>query len=149
MVGCEAPSTNPSNDAAATRAVAVADAFVEAITRSDTVSLRLHSLPQMTLTALSDDPSEPPRVTGLDGFLRQVQADSGRFIERLWSPQALVDDRLATVWSPYDFYRDGEFSHCGIDAFHLVRMGSSWKVASVAYTVHPENCAESPLGPPT
>lgn len=146
--GCDSPSTNPGGDAAATRAVAVAHAFVEAISRGDTVSLRLHSVPSVRLVSVSEDASMLPRVTDLAAFLQQVQADSGRFVERIWRPQAHVDDRLAHVWSLYDFYRDGSFSHCGIDSFDLIRMGSDWKVVSIVYTVRRENCPENPLGPP-
>lgn len=146
---CESPSTNPSHSPDAQRAVAVAYAFLEAISRSDTVALRLHGLPSLRLVALADNPETPPRVTLMDDFVAQIQADSGQFEERMWEPQVHVDDRLATVWAPYDFYRAEQFSHCGVDSFDLVRMGSTWKVVSIAYTVHPEGCEASPLGVPT
>lgn len=147
LAACESPSTNPT-DAAARGAVAVAHAFLEALTRGDTTSLKLHSVPSARLVALSEDASIPPRVTSIETLVQQVQADSGRFNERMWAPQAHVDDRLATVWAPYDFYRDGTFSHCGTDTFDLVRMGSNWKVLSVTYTIQTENCPENPLGTP-
>lgn len=146
---CESPTTNPSHSADAQRAVAVAYAFLEAISRSDTVALRLHGLPSTRLLAVADDPETPPRITLMDDFILDVQADSGQFEERMWEPQVHVDDRLATVWAPYDFYYAQQFSHCGVDSFNLVRMGSTWKVASIAYTIHPEGCEESPLGAPT
>ena len=50
--------------------------------------------------------------------------------------------------APYDFHRDGEFSHCGVDAFTLVRTESGWKISGGVYTVETEGCAPSPLGPP-
>lgn len=147
IAACESPSTNPATDVAATRAVAVAHAFLEALSRGDTTSLRLHSVSSARLVALSEDASVAPRVTPLDAFLQEVQADSGRFNERMWAPQSQVDGRLATVWASYDFYRDGTFSHCGTDTFDLVRMGSDWKVLSVAYTIQSEDCPKNPLGP--
>lgn len=128
--------------------MAVAHAFLEALSRGDTTSLRLHSVSSARLVALTEDPTVPPRVTPLEDFLQQIQADSGRFKERMWAPQAQVDNRLATVWATYDFYRDGTFSHCGTDTFDLVRMGFDWKVFSVAYTIQSENCPKNPLGPP-
>jgi len=147
ILGCESPNTNPARDAQATNAVAVAEAFLLAIGRADTAALRLHSVSATRLVALSDEPNAEPQVTSLEAFLAQIQGDSGRYLERMWAPQAHVDGRLATVWTEYDFYRDEAFSHCGIDSFDLVRMGRSWKVLSVVYTIHPEDCANSPLGP--
>lgn len=128
-------------------AVAVAYAFLEAIGRADTLTLRLHSVPDARLVALSEEPTQQPRITPVDEFILQVQADSGRFEERMWAPQAHVQGRLATVWAPYDFHVDGAFSHCGIDTFSLVRMAHDWKVFSIAYTVVREGCPESPMGP--
>jgi hypothetical protein len=52
------------------------------------------------------------------------------------------------LWTPYDLYRNGSFSHCGVDAFTLVRGTRGWLVASVIYTIEPTGCAPSPLGPP-
>ena len=34
-----------------------------------------------------------------------------------------MSDRLATVWVKYAFYAGGEFSHCGVDAFQLFKVG--------------------------
>jgi hypothetical protein len=52
------------------------------------------------------------------------------------------------VWTPYDFHIDGEFSHCGIDAFNMVRTDEGWKIASIVWTVERTGCENSPLGPP-
>ncbi len=66
--------------------------------------------------------------------------------ERMWDPVVTVHEGLATVWTPYDFHNDGELSHCGIDAFLLIKTASEWKIASAAYTVEPDGCAA--LGQP-
>ncbi|MCZ6715517.1 MAG: nuclear transport factor 2 family protein [Gammaproteobacteria bacterium] len=68
-------------------------------------------------------------------------------IERFWDPQILLHDRMAIVWTPYDFYVDGEFSHCGIDNFNFLKTDQGWKITGIVFSMEPDNCAESPLGP--
>jgi hypothetical protein len=68
-------------------------------------------------------------------------------LERMWDARVLIHGRIAVLWTPYDFHRDGKFSHCGVDAFSLVKTDDGWKIAGFIYTVEPEGCRPSPLGP--
>ncbi|HEU4464147.1 MAG TPA: nuclear transport factor 2 family protein [Gemmatimonadota bacterium] len=70
-----------------------------------------------------------------------------RIVERIWDPTVLLHGPLAVVWAPYDIYGDGEFLHCGVDTFTLLRTDGGWKIASVAFTMEPTGCEPSPLGP--
>lgn len=69
-------------------------------------------------------------------------------VERMWDPEVRIHGGIATVWTPYDFYLEGEFHHCGIDAFDLVNDGAGWKITGGVYTVEESGCPESPLGAP-
>jgi hypothetical protein len=71
-----------------------------------------------------------------------------RILERMWDATVLVRGPIAQVWTPYDLYVDGEFSHCGIDSFNLVKTDDGWTVAGVAFTVERSGCPPSPLGTP-
>lgn len=82
-------------------------------------------------------------------FLRNLATGGNDFLERMWDPTVLQHGRMAIVWTPYDFYRSGEFSHCGVDVFNLIRTDDGWKIAGIMYTVEPTGCAPSPLGPPS
>lgn len=79
-------------------------------------------------------------------YLADMQPNGPRLEERMWEPQVMIHDRLALVWTPYDFHRDGRLSHCGIDAFSLIRTDDGWRIAGVTYTVEPVGCAA--LGQP-
>lgn len=81
------------------------------------------------------------------GYLASVARSEG-LLERMWEPTVLIHKDLATVWTPYDFHIGGRFSHCGVDAFLLVREKGTWRLLSAAYTVEPTGCAASPLGAP-
>lgn len=70
-----------------------------------------------------------------------------RVVERMWDPTVLIHKRLAVVWAPYDIYVDGQFLHCGVDAFTLLETEEGWKIATAAFTMEPTGCEPSPLGP--
>lgn len=81
-------------------------------------------------------------------YLASVSAQKSDLLERMWDPTVLMHKQLAMVWTPYDFYTDKKFSHCGVDVFTLMRHLGRWKIVGAAYTVEPTGCAESPLGKP-
>ena len=87
------------------------------------------------------------RSTSVKDYLARP-AGKERLLERMWNPEVKLHGPIATLWTPYDFHRDGKFSHCGIDAFDLLKTKAGWQIASVVYTVERENCPKSPLGPP-
>lgn len=81
-------------------------------------------------------------------YLANLGKPGPTLLERGWDPTILVHGSIATLWTPYDFHVDGKFSHCGVDAFTLVRSDTGWKIATVVYTIERDGCAPSPLGPP-
>lgn len=49
--------------------------------------------------------------------------------EELWNLEVRVDGVLAHVWAPYAFYLGNQFSHCGVNSFHLIKNeDSEWKI---------------------
>jgi hypothetical protein len=80
-------------------------------------------------------------------FLRNLEEGGNDFLERMWEPTVMQHGPMAIVWTPYDFHRGQEFSHCGVDVFNLIRTNEGWKIAGIMYTVEPTGCAPSPLGP--
>lgn len=87
------------------------------------------------------------RATFASHFDR-LRAARDTIVERMWNPEVTVIGIVATVVAPYDLHRNGTFSHCGVDAFTLLRGAHGWVITSVSYTVQPTGCAPSPLGPP-
>ncbi|AYN01688.1 nuclear transport factor 2 family protein [Chryseobacterium sp. 3008163] len=39
-----------------------------------------------------------------------------------------IDGSLASVFTPYEFYFKGKFSHCGANSFQLVKQNDVWKI---------------------
>ena len=85
--------------------------------------------------------------TAVADFAARIGAAKYKLIERMWSPQLSISGRLASLWAPYDFHRDGKRTHCGIDQVNLVKTPEGWRIATLIYTVQTTNCPDSPLGP--
>ena len=80
-------------------------------------------------------------------FIDSLASAEARMVERIWAPEVMLEGRLATVWTPYDVYRDGVFSHCGINNFSMLKTDDGWVIAGVVYSMQLDDCEESPLGP--
>ena len=48
--------------------------------------------------------------------------------ERLLDYQIQIDGNLAHVWTPYEFWLNATFSHCGANAFTLGKTNEGWKI---------------------
>ncbi|MFQ5679630.1 MAG: nuclear transport factor 2 family protein [Gemmatimonadota bacterium] len=83
-------------------------------------------------------------VIPADRFVQAVGGATGGWDERIWDPAVQIDGNLATVWTPYVFYLNGEFSHCGVDAFLLARTPAGWKIVSLADTRRRDGCPDPP-----
>ena len=62
--------------------------------------------------------------------------------ERISDYQIKVDGAMATAWTPYRFYLNGNFSHCGVNSFQLVKMADGWKIVYIIDTRRKEPCEE-------
>lgn len=60
--------------------------------------------------------------------------------EPIWNEKVEIDGPLAQVWVDYAFYLDKQFLHCGVDAFHLVKMNGQWKIFHLVDTRRKASC---------
>lgn len=68
--------------------------------------------------------------------------------ERMYDPDVRIDGTIAQVWGYYTFHLGKTFSHCGVDAFMLVKVDSAWKITQVADSRRTQGCTHTePLGP--
>ena len=51
-----------------------------------------------------------------------------------------IDGDLASVWTPYKFYYNGNFSHCGVNSFQLVKLKNEWKIQFLIDTRRKKGC---------
>lgn len=60
--------------------------------------------------------------------------------ERITYDVIKIDGPLAIVWAPYKFYYKGNFSHCGVDSFQLVKINGEWKIQYLIDTRKKNGC---------
>jgi hypothetical protein len=125
----------------------VVQAFFDTMTAKDIDGARKILMPQGRFHAMDmRKPKIDPRSFSNEEYFAQLQEMKQTPRERIWNPEVRVHGLIATVWAPYDFWFDGTFSHCGVDAFDLVKTGEGWKISGGSYTLE-SKCAPSPLGP--
>ena len=66
--------------------------------------------------------------------------DTLRIEERLLSYNIQTDGDMAHAWTPYEFYLQGEFHHCGVNSFQLLRDPEGWKIVYLIDTRRVEDC---------
>ena len=60
--------------------------------------------------------------------------------ERIQFETIRIDGPLAIVWTPYNFFYNGKFSHCGANSFQLVRFDGVWKIQYLIDTRRKKGC---------
>ena len=77
----------------------------------------------------------------IGGFVKAVGTPHKEiWDERIYDLQIQVDGPMATVWAPYKFYVGENFSHCGVNAFTLIKTEKGWKIASITDTRRKDEC---------
>jgi hypothetical protein len=134
-----AGATAQQNDT--TAVMATLQRFVDGLRAKDTVAMKAELHEQARLTLLRPAPGGGVRVVALDGpgFIRAATAGPA-LDEPIRHPRVTIDADLATVWAEYQVRINGQVSHCGYDAFHLVRVAGAWKILNVSDTFRQQGC---------
>jgi hypothetical protein len=119
--------------------LAAVQRFFDAMEKRDPAIARTAVVPEGRYFAIR--PDGKTTSSALAEFLERLPARKERLRERMFEPSVRVHGPLAMVWTAYDFHRDGKLSHCGVDAFTLIKVEGEWKIAALAYTVEPAGCA--------
>lgn len=78
----------------------------------------------------------------LMGFAKNVKPTDD-YDEKILSYKILIDGNLATVWTPYEFYNKGKFSHCGVNSFQLFNNNGNWEIIYLIDTRKRNGCKPS------
>ena len=132
------------------RVLAAVQSFFDSMEKADAELAKKILMPEARFfSAAERDRKMTIRPSTGDAFVASFSnPNRGKALERMWDPEVRVQGSIAQVWTRYDFHNNGAFSHCGIDAFNLVKTDDGWKIASAMWTVERTGCAPSPLGKP-
>ena len=140
-----------ASDADRAAILATVQALFDALGERDTELLTAILHPDILMHSVehSTDGERSASTSTLQGMVARLEADGPRMTERMWDPEVRISGDLATVWTPYDFYVGEDLSHCGADAFILMRDGGDWQITSLSWTrLQPPECELHPDGPP-
>ncbi|ASW72917.1 hypothetical protein IQ37_05415 [Chryseobacterium piperi] len=81
------------------------------------------------------------KTDSIPDFIATVsKAAKGDLDERIEIESIHIDGDMASVFTPYQFYYKGQFSHCGANSFQLVKQNKQWKIQYVIDTRRKEDC---------
>jgi hypothetical protein len=125
--------------------LAVVEQLFNAMRVRDTLTMRTLVDPHARLVSVGVRDGQPIlRRATMDEWISAVGSATVELDERIWDAKVEVDHELATVWVKYEFVLDGQFSHCGVDAFQLFKGPAGWRIFQVADTQRRENCWHKP-----
>lgn len=146
LVSLSAGAQESSDEHARVRAVA--EAALEAISDEDMIAFTDLMVDDAITVSISERNGEV-RYSVRSRAESRASNPQNDILERGFDPQISISGPVAMVWLPYDLYVEGEWSHCGVDTFTLVRTEAGWRIASMAWSVEqPPACQPHPAGPP-
>jgi len=148
VVACLVPavaSADESDDR--NEVIATVESFFDAMTTRDVERMRTLMTPDGIIYGYleNEEGLQVIRPTHAD-YLENLASGEARLVERFRDPRVMVYGRLATIWTPYELYADGEFSHCGVNNFSMLKMDNGWVITGVVFSIEGQ-CDPSPLDP--
>lgn len=140
LLSTASPASAQSDSA---QVLAVVHRLFDGMRAADSAMVRSTMAPIIRFADLNTR-ATPPRIEmdSVNGWLAAVAKSNHRWDEQIYDVQVRVDGYLAQVWAPYTFYLDKKVSHCGVDAFQLLKDNDGWKITELSDTRRRENCRD-------
>jgi hypothetical protein len=111
--------------------------------KTDSVLIRSAFAPKAILQTIAKTKEGKISVRSevLDSFIIAVTRPHKEvYDERIIFDLVKVDAELAIAWTPYQFFIDEKFSHCGVNSFQLVKIEGQWKIQYLIDTRRRQDC---------
>ncbi len=121
----------------------VVNNLFKAMKSSDVVLLKSVFADSATLQTIAKNKAGETiiRNESVAGFVESIsKIPPGAADEQISFGQINIDDALASVWTPYKFIYNGNFSHCGVNSFQLVKLNNEWKIQYLIDTRRKNEC---------
>ncbi len=120
--------------------------FFDAFHKQDTIALKSMVTDKVILQSISTN-NEGKTILTEDDFnefvknIASIPKDK-TFEEKLLDFNIQVDGNMANAWTPYEFWYQGKFSHCGVNSFQLMKVDSKWKIIYLVDTRRKQGCKD-------
>jgi len=120
------------------------ETFFDGFHKQDTLALQKSVSEAIVLQTISKDSlgNTIVKVIPFNKFAQGIASipKTTTFEEKLNSFSIQVDGNMANAWTPYEFWLNGAFHHCGVNSFQLVKHGTDWKIVYLIDTRRKEGC---------
>lgn len=120
--------------------------FFDAFHKQDTVKLKAMAKDEITLQsiAVNKEGKTVLQESEYANFVRSIASipKDRTFEEKLLSFSIQVDGKMANAWTSYEFWYNGNFSHCGVNSFQLIKEDATWKILYLVDTRRREGCQD-------
>ncbi|MBD0822536.1 nuclear transport factor 2 family protein [Aestuariibaculum marinum] len=120
------------------------DTFFEGFHKGDTTLMKSVMMDNVILqTTFTNKEGNAVLVT--DKPEKLLKAIATRTSDQKWDERLLdyniqVDGTMANVWTPYEFWYNDTFSHCGVNNFQLFKDNGDWKIIYLIDTRRRQGC---------
>ena len=111
--------------------------FFEGFHAKDTIKMKKFCHEKMLLQSINESTKGTKLIEekATDFFKSMSQIpENMKFEERLLNFEVKIDGSMAHVWTPYEFYINGTFSHGGVNAFTMILENNQWKIVHLIDT---------------
>ncbi|AXT55761.1 nuclear transport factor 2 family protein [Aquimarina sp. AD1] len=118
--------------------------FFEGFHKGDTSMIRKTISPSIAMQTIARTKEGKTKAinTDMSKFLEVIhnRPKDQKWLEKLLDFRIDADAHIAQIWTPYEFYVNDQFSHCGVNIFQLFNDGDTWKIIAIADTRKKEGC---------
>lgn len=122
----------------------VIETFFDGLHKGDSAIMEktLHKDIKIQTTFTNREGNKMLRTETRDQLLVNVskKKPTDKYFEKLLSYDIKVDGNLASVWTPYEFYFNDNFSHCGANSFQLFNNNGTWEIIFLVDMRRRGNC---------
>lgn len=124
----------------------IIDTFFEGFHEGDTLKMKSVIDPKIiTQTVFSTTDGQNKIMNDkIENLLKAIaeRPETQKWEERLLDYVVQIDGNLAHVWTPYEFWHNDAFSHCGANAFTLAKTDDGWKIVHLIDSRRRSSCEE-------
>ena len=121
------------------------DTFFKALHKGDStlMSSVLHKELKVQTTRNNKEGKKVLITESREKLLKSIASKKpeDKYFEKLLSYEIKIDGNLASAWTPYEFYYNDNFSHCGANSFQLFDNNGSWEIIYLVDMRRRNNCS--------
>lgn len=137
-------STLYAQDDETIKVKAAVDTFFEGFHKGDTILMKSVMMDKILLQTTYTN-KEGKNVLVTEEPSKLINAIANRASDQKWDERLLeykvqIDGIMANVWTPYEFWFNDAFSHCGVNCFQLFNDNGQWKIIYLIDTRRKQDC---------